>query len=1100
MCSPTDQPSTQHPAVTLKKLMPAWWLLASLFTANALAVPTEWQWGHPFPHGNQINAVVWGDDEFVAVGEGGNIISSPDGALLDSWVLEKSTTTQTLNDIAWSGTRYVSVGALGTIVSRNSEAWSIRASGTTDKLTTVIWNDTKFLAIGERIATIDDPINGSVNRPAATILTSPDGFSWTLETATLNPDRHSDVPPPRLNGITWDGAQFFASSDDGAILSSKDGIAWYTRSINSIVWDGTSNYLAVGDLGLALTSSDGTSWTLLTTPVSYNLHDVAWGDGRFVVVGENGTIISTADNGATWLTETSGTEETLRSVIYDGLTRLITVGHNGTILTRNQGSSSWAALAASKTDEDLHGIAWNFDILFTYVAVGDNGTFLISNSNDISNWVKPSTPLPEFTTDMLNIRWHLNFFLATGKNGTLLTASSDGNTWTNRTSGINDQWLFDSSWDGTRHIVVGSNGTLITSTSADASVWEAQNAQTSEHLLSVVSDGSSTTLLGGEQLTQIATADITNVATTDLVNGSGRMTEEDLNDILFFNDQFTTVGNAGTVLTSTNGIYWLPPDSITGGSEISNDLFSIAITDADNNQITASGAWGTILQSTDSGANWNSLGPPIPGNADFLRDIASNLLSNPNTPTLVTVGSGGSAFTSINSGASWNSTAGPTQTTEEINGLVAGDSMLVAVGNGGVILNSTNAGLNWASQTSCSTTRLHNIAWQNSVASAAQFVAVGDAGTVCFSDDGIAWATPAIPPDSSSALYGIAWGEDQFIAVGGSFLNSVIYTSPNGENWTLRNSSEPYILRDIAWNKDHFIAVGDGGTITTSPKGITWSRNSSGTTTDLSSIAVSEELTIVAGVAAVTPPASTLLRNAGDNWEGGNGQTLQGFRVNDLAFGGTQFAAVGPSGAIAVSEDGQEWTEISTGTNTLFNAIVWDNSKFIAAGSVGHILYANNRDLVISGDFTVEKVRAGEMARYELSITNRGITTAESANYTEELPAGSTFISATNSRGNCTLGNSLICPLGEMVTGATATITVDILTSETGVLFHTPKLTANGTDSDEANDTINIDLEVTRGNSPSGGAAFSYWSLVGIFLFLLATMRQSYFRQRSPQI
>lgn len=1085
----TTAPATAHP------LLAFCLLLIYLLPTSTFAVPNTWQWAHPNPHGNQNNAVIWGNNEYIAVGEGGSVISSPNGAV-NTWTLQDSTTNRTLNDIAWNGRRYVSVGNQGAMISsEDGTTWQVRTAGTTNKLTDVIWNDEFFLAIGEYTAVVDDPINGSISRPAATILTSKNpndntdtGITWTLETARLNPDRYSNIPPPRLRGITWDGTHFVASSDNGAILTSTDGVAWYTRTIKSIAWNGTNLYLAIVDNGLVLTSPDSTNWTVRTPSVtnnpglgtlfSGNFQDVAWGNSRFVMVGDNGIILSSL-NGITWTSEATGTSETLRSVIHNGATAFITVGDNGTIRWRGHDATDWR-IVDSEITEDLHGIAFGA----VNVAVGNNGTII--TSGNLNDWSKATSTPTGFATDLLSVLAVNGLFITTGKDGTILKGSNDGESWTppaseNTASGISSEWLFDSIWDGTNYIVVGSNGTVVTST--DAVSWVTQSSPTNEHLISILTAGT-TTFIGGEYATQINTTDPNNIVANDLtVNGgitSGKITQKHLNDILYANNKYTAVGNTGTILTSDDAIYW---QSISGTGN-TNDLFKVSTTNPANSLIT-SGAWGTLLRSSDNGVNWST---PTTGITDFLYDVTTDPISS-----VVTVGTGGSIFTSANNGATWALTAGPTKTRQNINGLTASDSLLVAVGDNGVILNSSNDGVDWVRQTAapeyptilpittCTTSHLRDVAWKPTAPS--RFVAVGDDGAVCISIDGSDWTTttPSSPPDISSTLYAIAWGDNQFVAVGGSTVNSVVYTSPDGDDWTPRNSNEPFVLRDIAWNNGRFIAVGDGGTITTSPKGIAWTRSSSGTTVNLKTIAIGTEMMVVTGT-TTSPLRTTVLRNVDGTWQGGadNNVTLNNVEINDLSFGGTQFAGVGPSGTVVVSEDGLAWTQISTGTNSLFKAVTWDESKFIAAGAGSHILYANNHDLVITGGFITTKVREGEIARYQFTITNIGMSTAKAASYSETLPLISGFLAVTTTRGSCSYSQDLTCQLGDMARGDTATITVDVTAIGLGTLLHTPTVLANLTDSDQANNTTAILLDSSRGNSNSGGAAISYLSLVGL--------------------
>ena len=672
----------------------------------------------------------------------------------------------------------------------------------------------------------------------------------------------------------------------------------------------------------------------------------------------------------------------------------------------------------------------------------------------------------------------------------LLTTTVNIDTWESQTSNISDEWLFDSSWDGTNHIVVGSNGTLITSTSIDGSSWTTQNAQTNEHLLSIAVDGP-TIMIGGEYNTQITTSDPASITPSELVT-EGRITSQDLNDILFDNGLYTAVGNAGSIISSNDLLNWTAPSSIIdGGSNITNDLFSIGIENK-TGDFLVTGAWGSFLRGDPTADTWVSEAIPTASpSASFFYGVASSPV-NPVDTLVAIVGSGGDIFTSLTSGADWNISAGSTESEETINDLAKSDTLHVAVGDNGTILNSTNGGIDWASQaltSSCGTNHLHAVTWSDITT---RFVAVGDVGAVCYSDDGINWEPPPISPnlpDTTSTLYGIAWGQDQFIAVGGSPVNSVIYTSPNGEAWTPRSSSESSILRDIVWNEDHFIAIGDGGTITTSPKGISWTRNSSGTTVNLHSIAIGEDAILIIG-ATTSPLSTTVLSNTDGTWLGGDGTLAQpNIHMNDISFGGTQFAAVAPSGTIMISSDAAQWTEVLTGTNSLFKTILWDETKFIAAGAAAHILYANNPDLVISGDFTTETVRKGETARYLFTITNRGITTADQASYTGILSRNSSFLSATTTRGSCSMGGDLTCQFGNLATGETVTLAVDIVTTETGLQQHTGTVSANLTDSDEEDNSIAITLEVSRGNDDGGGAALSYWWLAAMLLFLLTCER-----------
>ena len=65
-------------------------------------------------------------------------------------------------------------------------------------------------------------------------------------------------------------------------------------------------YIAVGDKGSILTSSDGTNWTLAISPTNNLLSGVTYdGSDTFVAVGNNGAVLTSSDS-TNWISRTSG--------------------------------------------------------------------------------------------------------------------------------------------------------------------------------------------------------------------------------------------------------------------------------------------------------------------------------------------------------------------------------------------------------------------------------------------------------------------------------------------------------------------------------------------------------------------------------------------------------------------------------------------------------------------------------------------------------------------------------------------------------------------------------------------------------------------------
>jgi hypothetical protein len=88
---------------------------------------------------------------------------------------------------------------------------------------------------------------------------------------------------------------------------------------------------------------------------------------------------------------------------------------------------------------------------------------------------------------------------------------------------------------------------------------------------------------------------------------------------------------------------------------------------------------------------------------------------------------------------------------------------------------------------------------------------------------------------TTASLYGITYGNKQYLAVGSS---GAIITSPDSLNWSLQTNSvlTPCTLSAIAWGNSEFVAVGEGGWTMRSGDGTNWISSSSATVNDLYSI------------------------------------------------------------------------------------------------------------------------------------------------------------------------------------------------------------------------------------------------------------------------
>jgi len=221
---------------------------------------------------------------------------------------------------------------------------------------------------------------------------------------------------------------FVAVGDNGTILTSPDGTTWTKRTSGTSeylrgVTSGNGLFVTVGFFGTILTSPDGITWTERTSGIFRNLYGVTSGNGLFVTVGESGTILTSPD-GNSWTKRTSGTYNSLYDVTY-GNNKFVTVGKSGTILTSSDGTT-WTS-RTSGTNVGLNGVTYGNGL---FVTVGWNGTIL--TSPDGISWTQRTSGSQQF--DLYGLTYGNGLFVTVGESGTILT-SPDGNSWTKRTSG-----------------------------------------------------------------------------------------------------------------------------------------------------------------------------------------------------------------------------------------------------------------------------------------------------------------------------------------------------------------------------------------------------------------------------------------------------------------------------------------------------------------------------------------------------------------------------------------------------------------------------------------------------------------------------------------
>ncbi|MDH3401932.1 MAG: hypothetical protein OEM03_13320 [Chromatiales bacterium] len=265
-----------------------------------------------------LHDVVWNGSLFVAVGDLGKIVSSPDGI---TWTARTSGTTQRLNGVSWDGSRFLAVGDGGTILSSaNGTSWSSLHTGPEGAwLHDVSYSGTRYVAAGSQY-----PAN------TAYMLTSVDGVTWT-ENATLPQNGRS------ISGLAWSGQLFVASAmaesfpNEAAVMVSQDGLTWVEVIVSTespttlcVLWDG-NRFIAGGIGGRLFFSPDGMNWSQANSPSTSNFLGLASSGSTLVAAGVISNAVATSDDGATWQSFYIGSLYDTKGLAY-GANRFVSVG------------------------------------------------------------------------------------------------------------------------------------------------------------------------------------------------------------------------------------------------------------------------------------------------------------------------------------------------------------------------------------------------------------------------------------------------------------------------------------------------------------------------------------------------------------------------------------------------------------------------------------------------------------------------------------------------------------------------------------------------------------------------------------------------------
>lgn len=578
-----------------------------------------------------------------------------------------------------------------TLLTANAQTdWTIRPQLSFQIYADIAYGDGKYVAI-----------LGNDNK---VIRSTDQGFNWiSIDLGAAG----------AMYAIIYANSEFVAVGNNGHIITSTDGLTWNTHEsgtnqhLKDITYSSYTGFVAVGANGAIVTSADSQTWVPRTSGTTQRFNGVTYGSGKLVAVGDGGLIMTSSDKGITWTSRTANVPYTLNGITGESIGNFVAVGTNNSIVTSPDGVV-WTKRVASMNSTTLILRVARHTATGSYVALTTTNNKVLMSPNGIT-W----SEIPANTglgSGLYAIRFLNGKFLTGGRS---VLSSANGTYW-NPLTFPSDMQLNAVAYGNGRYVAVGaylpgynpdnSFSVNVAVTSGDGinfSVGNTYHYSNGARSFTDVTFGKGLFVAVGED------ANIQTSVDGKVWENQKILLDRSLQGIVYGGGLFVTVGYSGVILFSSDGKTWLKNNSIP------TTLHFRGITYA-NGQFVAVGTQGSIATSTDAitwtlrysgttyqlnsvtygNGKWVAVGytSTFVTSTDGLHWTSCQFSSDLNATHItygngqfVVVGLDGKVFTFSNT-SSWIQRN--TNTTSHLNGLTYGNSQFIAVGNQGAILTS----------------------------------------------------------------------------------------------------------------------------------------------------------------------------------------------------------------------------------------------------------------------------------------------------------------------------------------------------------------------------------------------------------------------------
>jgi hypothetical protein len=427
---------------------------------------------------------------FVAVGDSGTVVSSPDGV---AWTVgDAGVGIDNFCALASDGASFMACTAGATpqiLASNDAVNWTPRAtalgeftgvarapqsgpwvavggSGSAYSNDGIVWSQStqpgaspsQVVHTGGRAGFVG---LGRSTAGQDTVWTSADGQAWLARTVNANwrvmakapglAGRIVALPTGNRSAASTDGGTTWTFGTELPDEGRFDELTWFEAQSKffAVVHDAGGRFVHASD--------DGLKWTRLGASVLPLAGRFCGSPDLLVIVGSTAEGFAASDDGLTW---TMGALPADVGALHDLRwlgSMFLGVGAGGAIVTSSDGSA-WVR-QVSGTSAALRGAAASPTHL---VVVGESGTVRVSTDAGLT-WAAGNSGT---TSSLSSVAWTGNAFVSVGASG-LAIRSADGAKWAPQTTpymtvlpGSNPLHLHDVLWQGERLLICGARGLL----------------------------------------------------------------------------------------------------------------------------------------------------------------------------------------------------------------------------------------------------------------------------------------------------------------------------------------------------------------------------------------------------------------------------------------------------------------------------------------------------------------------------------------------------------------------------------------------------------------------------------------------------------------